>query len=80
MNRTVRDVMTQPVVTTDQRDTGAAAAPSLAELAAHLRRRLADYKAPRELVLAPIVRAANGKVDYKAVRAQALAALGVTTG
>jgi hypothetical protein len=26
-------------------------------------------------VLAPIARAANGKVDYKAIRAQALAAL-----
>jgi hypothetical protein len=27
--------------------------------------------------LAPAVRAPNGKVDYKAIRAQALAALGV---
>ena len=61
-------------------DTGANAPPSLAELAAHVRGRLADYKAPRELVLAPVVRAANGKVDYKAVRAQALSALGVSGG
>ncbi len=48
---------------------------SLDEAAAHVKSRLAAYKAPRELVLAPIVRAANGKVDYKAVRAQALEAL-----
>ena len=58
-------------------DVGSATAPSLADLAAHVRGRLADYKAPRELVLAPVIRAANGKVDYKAVRIQALAALGV---
>ena len=60
--------------------TGSDATPSLAELAAHVRGRLADYKAPRELVLAPVVRAPNGKVDYKAVRIQALEALGVTAG
>ncbi|MDP1629785.1 MAG: acyl-CoA synthetase [Caulobacter sp.] len=59
-------------------DVGDNKAPDLAELAAHVRGRLADYKAPRDLVLAPVHRAANGKVDYKAVRAQALAALGVT--
>jgi acyl-CoA synthetase (AMP-forming)/AMP-acid ligase II len=58
-------------------DVGAAEAPSLADLAAHLKGRLADYKTPRSLVVAPVERAANGKVDYKAVRAQALAALGV---
>jgi hypothetical protein len=39
--------------------------------------RLADYKIPRAMVAAPVVRAANGKVDYKAIRAQALEALGV---
>jgi len=48
---------------------------SLAELSNHVKGRLAAYKAPRELVLAPVVRAANGKVDYKAIRAQALEAL-----
>ncbi len=52
-------------------------APSLAVLAAHVRGHLADYKAPRELVLAPIIRAANGKVDVKGVREQALKALGL---
>jgi fatty-acyl-CoA synthase len=52
-------------------------APTLAEFTAHLKGRLADYKAPRALVLAPVVRAPNGKVDYKGVRAQALEALGV---
>ena len=49
--------------------------PSLAELASHVRQHLADYKAPRELVLAPVVRSPNGKVDYKASKALALEAL-----
>ncbi|ATQ41266.1 AMP-binding protein [Caulobacter mirabilis] len=58
-------------------DVGAADAPTLEELTAHVKGRLADYKTPRALVVAAVVRAANGKVDYKAVRAQALEALGV---
>jgi acyl-CoA synthetase (AMP-forming)/AMP-acid ligase II len=58
-------------------DVRAGAAPSLADLVAHVKGKLAAYKAPRELVLAPVVRAPNGKVDYKAIRTQALAALGV---
>jgi fatty-acyl-CoA synthase len=58
-------------------DVGSGEAPTLEELAAHVKGRLAAYKAPRELVVAPVHRAANGKVDYKGVRAQALAALGV---
>jgi 3-oxocholest-4-en-26-oate---CoA ligase len=53
-----------------------APAPDLAEVAAHVRQHLADYKAPRELVLAPSGRAPNGKVDYKAAKALALEALG----
>jgi acyl-CoA synthetase (AMP-forming)/AMP-acid ligase II len=53
------------------------AAPSLADLSEHVRLHLAAYKAPRELVVAPVTRAANGKLDYKGVRAQALAALGM---
>jgi fatty-acyl-CoA synthase len=53
-------------------------APSLADLATHVRAHLADYKAPRDLVLAPIIRAANGKVDVKAIRQQALEALGLS--
>ena len=57
-------------------DVGDAPPLSLADLAAHVKGRLADYKTPRALVLAPVERAANGKVDYKAVRAQALVALG----
>ena len=48
-----------------------------AELAGHVRGQLADYKAPRELVLAPVQRAPNGKVDYKATRLLALQALGI---
>jgi fatty-acyl-CoA synthase len=52
------------------------AAPSLPDLSAHVREHLAGYKAPRELVLVESVgRAPNGKVDYKAVKDRALAAL-----
>jgi fatty-acyl-CoA synthase len=53
-------------------------APTLVELSAHVKGLLADYKAPRELVLAPVVRAPNGKLDYKGVKAQALEALAAT--
>ena len=52
--------------------------PTLAELSQHVRDQLAAYKAPRELVLVDSIgRAPNGKVDYKAVKTRALAALGV---
>jgi fatty-acyl-CoA synthase len=54
--------------------------PTLADFAAHVKAHLADYKAPRELVLAPVGRAPNGKLDYKAVRAQAIDALGAPAG
>lgn len=50
--------------------------PSLADLQGHVKQHLADYKVPRDLVLAAVVRAPNGKLDYKGVRAQALEALG----
>jgi 3-oxocholest-4-en-26-oate---CoA ligase len=50
--------------------------PSLADLQAHVKANLADYKVPRDLVFAPVVRAPNGKLDYKLVRTQALEALG----
>lgn len=50
----------------------------LTELSDHVRAQLAAYKAPRELVLVDSIgRAPNGKVDYKAIKARALAALGV---
>ena len=53
-------------------------APTLADLSEHVREQLAAYKAPRELVLVDSIgRAPNGKVDYKAIKEQALAALGV---
>jgi fatty-acyl-CoA synthase len=58
-------------------DPGEGPAPRLEDLAEHVRQHLARYKVPRELVLAPIQRAANGKLDYKVVRADALKALGV---
>jgi fatty-acyl-CoA synthase len=51
------------------------ARPTLAELSAHVKSKLADYKAPRELVLGEVGRAPNGKLDYKAIRARALEAL-----
>jgi len=53
-------------------EVGEGDAPTLAMISGHVRLHLAAYKAPRELVLAPIARAANGKLDYKAVRALAL--------
>jgi fatty-acyl-CoA synthase len=46
--------------------------PTLQELSSHVRQHLADYKAPRELVLAPVARSPNGKVDYKQSRTLAL--------
>jgi acyl-CoA synthetase (AMP-forming)/AMP-acid ligase II len=52
--------------------------PTLAELSQHVRQELADYKTPRDLVLAPVVRAPNGKVDYKASRALALEVLKIS--
>jgi fatty-acyl-CoA synthase len=53
------------------------AEPSLGELSAHVKDALADYKAPRTLVVVDSVgRAPNGKVDYKGVKARALSAVG----
>ena len=52
--------------------------PTLQDLSEHVRSQLAAYKAPRELVLIDSIgRAPNGKVDYKAIKARALVALGV---
>jgi fatty-acyl-CoA synthase len=53
-------------------DMAAGERPALAAISGHVREHLAAYKAPRDLVLAPIVRAPNGKLDYKAVRELAL--------
>ncbi|MCI3132090.1 AMP-binding protein [Phenylobacterium aquaticum] len=51
---------------------------TLAEMTEHVKAQLAHYKAPRELVVVDSIgRAPNGKVDYKAVKARALEALGV---
>ena len=56
-----------------------ASQPTLAELSDHVRLSLAGYKAPRDLVVVnSIGRAPNGKVDYKAIKDRAAAALGVT--
>jgi fatty-acyl-CoA synthase len=55
-----------------------AAEPELSEIAAHVKGHLADYKAPRNLVVVETVgRAPNGKVDYKEVKATALKTLGM---
>ena len=59
-------------------DPDAPDALTLEAMAAHVKSRLAAYKAPRELVVVDSIgRAPNGKVDYKASRDRALAALGV---
>ena len=60
-------------------DMGAGAAPDLATISEHVRHTIAGYKAPRELVLAPIQRAPNGKLDYQAMKALALQRLGLAT-
>ena len=60
-------------------ETDGAAQPTLAELSEHVRRSLAGYKAPRDLVLVESIgRAPNGKVDYKAVKERAVSALAAT--
>jgi 3-oxocholest-4-en-26-oate---CoA ligase len=49
------------------------------ELSVHVRSHLAGYKSPRHLVRVPTVgRAVNGKLDYRALREAALAALGTS--
>jgi fatty-acyl-CoA synthase len=59
-------------------ETEGEASPTLAELSEHVRTTLAGYKAPRDLVLVDSIgRAPNGKVDYKAVKDRAIAALNV---
>ena len=51
----------------------------LAELSDHVKASLAPYKAPRHLVVIDTIgRAPNGKVDYKRLKAHALAALGLS--
>jgi fatty-acyl-CoA synthase len=46
---------------------------------AHVKGKLAAYKAPKRVVVVEsIQRAPNGKVDYKSVRARALEALGIS--
>jgi len=53
--------------------------PDLGTLSAHVRSTLAAYKAPRSLVVVDsIMRAPNGKVDYK--RLTALAEASATLG
>ncbi|QGG94787.1 acyl-CoA synthetase [Actinomarinicola tropica] len=51
--------------------------PAENELIAHVKGRLASYKAPRHVVYVPTIgRAANGKVDYKGLTTHARAELG----
>jgi acyl-CoA synthetase (AMP-forming)/AMP-acid ligase II len=49
---------------------------TLEALAAHVRNYLAPYKAPRELVIAPVLRHSNGKLDYPGLRAAVARARG----
>jgi fatty-acyl-CoA synthase len=57
----------------------ATAPPEPAELIAHVKSRLASFKAPRHVLIVDSVgRAPNGKADYPRVRREAAAAL-VTT-
>jgi acyl-CoA synthetase (AMP-forming)/AMP-acid ligase II len=42
---------------------------TLEALATHVRTYLAPYKVPRELIVAPVLRHANGKLDYPGLRA-----------
>ena len=51
--------------------------PGIDELKTWVRSQLADYKAPRRvLVVESIHRSPNGKLDYKTLKARALEALG----
>ncbi|MSZ60360.1 MAG: AMP-binding protein, partial [Actinobacteria bacterium] len=51
--------------------------PTLEELSAHVKSRLAAYKAPRNVVvISTIGRAPNGKVDYKRLKQHAIDTLG----
>jgi 3-oxocholest-4-en-26-oate---CoA ligase len=51
-----------------------------AAIRAHVRERLAAYKAPKRLIAVPLMfRAPNGKADYKGARSHALAELGLAT-
>jgi acyl-CoA synthetase (AMP-forming)/AMP-acid ligase II len=51
--------------------------PTLAELAAHCKARLAGYKAPKHLVVTQrIVRSPSGKADYRWARDTAEEAIG----
>jgi 3-oxocholest-4-en-26-oate---CoA ligase len=51
------------------------------ELIAHVKTKLAAYKAPKHVIVVPTIgRAPNGKVDYKAVRSTASRELGLGVG
>ena len=64
----------EPVASGETLDDAARAA-----IVAHVKERLAHYKAPRQLVtVTTIGRAASGKVDYRRLRADAAAQLGIT--
>lgn len=57
-----------------------APAPQAGELIDHVKQLLAHYKAPRHvLIVDTVARAPNGKLDYKVIKARAMAALGEKT-
>ena len=56
-------------------------APEAGELIDHVKHLLAHYKAPRHvLVVDSVARAPNGKLDYKVIKARAIASLGEKAG
>ena len=66
---------------TESREGTGTPVPGEAELIAHVKERLATYKAPRHVrTVATIGRAPNGKVDYKRHRAESMEELGISGG
>jgi fatty-acyl-CoA synthase len=69
------EVVAAVIETTD----GAAVDP--AEVIAHVRSKLAAYKAPKQVFVVPSIgRAPNGKVDYKRLKAEAAERLKESAG
>jgi fatty-acyl-CoA synthase len=72
------EVVTAVVELRDGHGDGGRSAVDEAELIAWVKERLAHYKAPRHvLFVATVGRAANGKVDYRRVRQEAIAVIDI---
>jgi len=69
----------QIVAVVEPADEATAAAET--DLIAHVKERLASYKAPRHVRTVPTIgRAPNGKVDYKRHRSESMEDLGAASG